>query len=438
MTRNTVLMVAFHFPPLAGSSGVQRTLRFAQHLPASAWDAVVLSAHPMAYERTSDDLLASIPRGTVVERAWALDTARHLSIAGRYWGPLARPDRWMSWQIDAVRRGMAMIRRHRPNAIWSTYPIATAHLIGAELQRRSGLPWIADFRDPMAQDGYPSDPVTWQHFRRIEDTCFAHAALATFTTPGAAADYAQRYPGARARIRVIENGYDEETFAAAGPALRDAAATAELPPLQPGCVTLLHSGIVYPSERDPTQLFMALRALHDAGVIRPGSLRVRFRAPVAEALLHELARTWDVAPYVDVLPSVPYKDALAEMLRADGLLIMQASNCNAQIPAKLYEYLRAGRPLLCLSDPGGDTAGAIRGAGIDAIAPLDQPEAIAALLKRFLSAGHGGLTTTPLLGAVAGASRAGRAVELAAMLDGLARNPSSPAGAPAAGSGSRP
>ena len=60
---------------------------------------------------------------------------------------------------------MKMIRELKPAAIWSTYPIATAHLIGAELHRKTGLPWIADFRDPMAQDGYPADPVIWNAFK---------------------------------------------------------------------------------------------------------------------------------------------------------------------------------------------------------------------------------------------------------------------------------
>ena len=150
-----LLMIAYHFPPLAGSSGIQRTLRFVQHLPKFGWEPMVLSAHPRAYERTSDDLMADIPEGAIVRRAFALDTARHLSIAGRYIGAMARPDRWVSWKIGAVHEGMRLIRQFRPQAIWSTYPIATAHLIGAELQKRSGLPWIADFRDPMVQDGYP-------------------------------------------------------------------------------------------------------------------------------------------------------------------------------------------------------------------------------------------------------------------------------------------
>ena len=101
-----VLMVAYHFPPLAGSSGIQRTLRFLQHLPSLGWQALVLSASPLAYEKTSDDLLADVPAGTVVRRAFALDTARQLQVAGRYMGWMARPDRWMSWRFDGVRQGL--------------------------------------------------------------------------------------------------------------------------------------------------------------------------------------------------------------------------------------------------------------------------------------------------------------------------------------------
>ena len=88
-------MIAYHFPPLAGSSGIQRTLRFAQHLPALGWQPLVLSADPRAYEKTSLDLLPDVPPDTVVRRAFALDTARHLTIGGRYIGWMARADRWV-------------------------------------------------------------------------------------------------------------------------------------------------------------------------------------------------------------------------------------------------------------------------------------------------------------------------------------------------------
>jgi glycosyltransferase involved in cell wall biosynthesis len=373
-----------------------------------------VTANPKAYERTSEDLLREIPSTTEVCRAFALDTARHLSLRGRYLAAMARPDRWMSWKFDAVRQGMRLIRQHRPDAIWSTYPIATAHLIGAELTRRSGLPWVADFRDPMAQEGYPTDPLTWQQYRDIERHTLTHASLSTFTTPGAASDYRLRYPQAAARVSVLENGYDEETFARAG----DAAA---LGPLVPGCLTLLHSGIVYPSERDPTQLMAALRILADAGTLVPGRLRVRFRAAVAEDLLRRLAQQHGVQDFIEICPPVDYQQALSEMLRADALLVLQASNCNAQIPAKLYEYFRAGRPLLCLADPAGDTAGAVRAAGIETIAPLDDAPAIATLIARFMTPTAHVPTMVGLQPQVRAASRAGRAQALAQLLDRIAK-----------------
>lgn len=405
-----LLMVAYHFPPLAGSSGIQRTLRFVQQLPRFGWQPMVLTTHARAYEKTSDDLLPEVPHGTLVCRAFALDTARHLSIGGRYPGRLARPDRWITWRFDAVRQGLRLIREHRPDAIWSTYPIATAHRIGADLHRHSGLPWVADFRDPMAQDGYPEDPATWQMYADIERTAMRHAAGCVFTTPGAARDYRERYPDAAPRIAVIENGYDEESFTGLqAPA-----------PTKPGSgLTLLHSGIVYPSERDPTALFEALALLRDRHGVQPGALRVRFRAAVHDDLLRALADRCRVRPFVELLPPVAYREALTEMVNADALLVLQAANCGAQIPAKLYEYLRAGRPLVGLTDPAGDTAAALRRSGVPYIAPLDDVPGIVQLLLRLLADHQAGAARLPDPAAVSAASRLARTADLAHLLDNV-------------------
>lgn len=408
-----VLMIAFQFPPFAGSSAIQRTLRFVQQLPRHGWQPLVLSAAPAAYESTSDDLLTSIPAGTVVERALALDAARHLSIAGRYPGFLARPDRWRTWALGGAVVGRRMIERYRPDVLWSTYPIPTAHVIGTRLQRWSGLPWVADFRDPMAQDGYPADPRTWRAFDRIERAVVAAARFAVFTTPGAAAMYRTRYPARAERIRVIENGYDEESFTAA-------ASGGTRAPLSPGRLTLLHSGVVYPEERDPRHFFAALAQLKADGSAAATPFVVRFRASNADALLNELARQHGVSELIELLPSVPYQQALDEMLRADALIVLQAANCNQQIPAKLYEYLRAGRPLLGFTDAAGDTAATLRAAGVHSIAALDDASAIAAQLRSSLRAMQRGEAPLPDPAAVRANSRAARAAELAALLDAAA------------------
>jgi len=396
---------------MAGSSGIQRTLRLVQHLPLFGWEPIVLTVQPIAYERLGTDLLQEVPAGVVVKRAYALDSARHLAILGRYPGALARPDRWMSWQLDGVRQGLSLVKQYSPAVIWSTHPIATAHVIGAALQRRTGLPWVADFRDPMAQEGYPKDPKTWQYFKRIEEQVMRQAALAIFTTPGAASTYRARYPRANAHIEVLENGYDEATFAAAE------SSVGECRPLSPGHLTLLHSGIVYPSERNPTALFEALCLLKQTNKEVVTKLKVRFRAAVHEDLLHDLAVKYNVAETVEILPAIAYRQALAEMLCADGLLVLQAANCNEQIPAKVYEYLRCRRPIIGLTAPHGDTAGLLKNAGITNLVNLDDAAGIAKILKTFVSDPLSNML--PSVSAVAGASRLARTARFVDLLSHL-------------------
>ncbi len=409
-----LLMIAFHFPPLAGSSGIQRTLCFARNLPRFGWEPLVLTAHPRAYGRVSDDLLGDVAPGTVVERAFALDSARHLAVRGRYPAFLARPDRWITWWLGAVPRGLAMIRKYRPDAIWSTYPIATAHEIGHTLHRISGLPWVADFRDPMAQDGYPADPKTWKRFRHIEEQVLREASFSVFVSPGAARTYRERYPDLPdASFNVIQNGYEEEVFTPLDEAFPEAG------PLLPGRLTLVHSGIIYPKERDPTQFFQALRMMLDDGRLQPRDLRVRLRASANETLLGKMIDTFRVAEVVELAPAIPYRLALQEMMRADALLVLQAGDCNDQIPAKVYEYLRCRRPVITLTDPAGDTAGLLRDAGMHHIARLDSAEDIARQLRNFLDLVGRGQAPLPREAFVTAASRLERTRELAGMLGRL-------------------
>lgn len=103
---NSVLLIAYHFPPAAMGSGHLRTLGFARYLPASGWHPVVLSACAMAYPHTAPVDAGVIPHDCPVHRALAFDARRHFGIAGRYPGFLAQPDRWRSWWLAAVWQGL--------------------------------------------------------------------------------------------------------------------------------------------------------------------------------------------------------------------------------------------------------------------------------------------------------------------------------------------
>ncbi len=408
-----VLMIAFHFPPMLGSSGLQRTLKFTRYLPDHGWQPIVLSANANVYQATSEAQLGEIGATAVVRRAWSLDAARHLSIRGAYPAWLALPDRWASWWLGAVPAGLALIRRYRPDAIWSTFPIATSHLIGLTLARYSGLPWIADFRDSMTEENYPADPRTRRAYRWIERHSVNRCRAAVFTAPGAARMYAERYPEVPAeRWRIIENGYDEENFLAAERTAPTRSAGGDR-------LVLLHSGLLYPSERDPRFFFAALNELRQSQAISPKNLTVVLRASGHDAHLRRLAEQYHVTDLIDIAPSISYHAALAEMLAADGLLVFQAANCNHQIPAKIYEYLRARRPILALTDPAGDTAGALRAAAGATLTRLDNVEDIKRTLIDFLRQLREQRAPAAEARQVTLHSRQARTRELATLLDSL-------------------
>lgn len=408
-----VLMVAYHYPPCGVSSGIQRTLKFSAYLREHGWEPIVLTVDPRAYERVSQGQLADIPADLQVHRVFALDTARQLSIKGRYLRRMAIPDRWVSWWPAGVWRGLQIIRDERPAAIFSTFPIATAHLIARSLARRSGLPWIADFRDNMTDAEFPRDPLTWRFNRQLEASCVQECTKALFTTPGALQMYAERYAELPAsRWAVIENGFDEENF-------RDAEQGFEPRPLgAPGQLTLVHSGVLYPEERDPRPFFAALARLKAEGMVHPGNLQVLLRATGSDAYYAPQLQELGIADIVKLAPPVDYREALREMLCADGLLLLQASMCNHQIPAKLYEYLRAGRPVLALTDPAGNTAEALRVAGCERIADLADSAAIESMLRQFLRDADAAPATPREVASKH--SRRSRSAELAALLDEIA------------------
>ncbi len=411
-----VLMIAFHYPPLRGSSGIQRTLTFSRDLREHGWQPIVLTAHPRAYPDKGDDLLGDIPDDIPVHRAFALDASRHLALRGAYPKFLALPDRWSSWCLGAIPTGLGIVRRYRPQLLWSTYPIATAHLIGLGLHSITGIPWVADFRDSMTEPHYPPDPTVRGVYRGIERRTVAQAARAVFTTPGALRMYADRYPHIPAtRWAVIPNGYDEERFLEVEQGASDR-------PARGSPTVLVHSGLLYPSERDPRAFFAAVAALRREGAISAATLQIVLRASGFDDEYRPMLEGQGIGDIIRLEPAVGYRAALAEMLAADGLLLFQASNCNHQVPAKIYEYLRARRPIFAMTDAAGDSARVLTGAGVDTVVPLDSQHQIAEGLRRFLDALRRG--TAPLASPeeIRRHSRRSRAGELAALLDSLARD----------------
>jgi hypothetical protein len=126
---------------------------------------------------------------------------------------------------------------------------------------------------------------------------------------------------------------------------------------------------------------------------------------------------------VQLATDLAYEAALAEMSRADGLLLLQGPACNSQIPAKAYEYLRAGRPIMGLTDADGDTGRLLRSCGVEHVVSLIDVAGIERTLLDFVRSIQRGAAIAPRAESVAGHSRRASAARLAELFDTLAGSP---------------
>lgn len=353
------LFVAYHYPPESSSSGVLRTLKHTRYLGRFGWRVTVLTLNREAYDVTDARLEDQIPPAVRVVRTRFLDVKRHVALRGRYPSFLAIPDRWLGWWPWAVAAGGRVLKDDPVDVIYSTSPHATAHLIALSLVRRSRVRWVADFRDPWYED--PPEPGTTRlgqfAARRLERLVARRADRIVASTVRLRDMLAARYPAKpREEFVAIPNGYDEEDFSSV-----DGLSMPSSDEL-----LIVHAGSISESFRDPRPMFEAVRRGAEAGLLDPSRIRLRFLGggPFGEsAEMNEAVKRAGLMERVEFLPRVSYEASLAELSRASVLLLLQASRDTVDlVPAKLFEYLRARRPVLALV-PMGATAEVLHDTG---------------------------------------------------------------------------
>ena len=342
------LFVAYHYPPEASSSGVLRTLKYTRHLVEHGWRVTVLTLRRDAYGEVDASLERQIPEAVRVVRTGYINTKRHLSLWGRYPSFLAVPDRWIGWYPWAVRAARRLYAEDPFELVYSTSPHATTHIIAGSISNWSGVPWVMDFRDPWYEE--PPEPGTpaivhWMA-RRLERRAISRARFVVTSTSRLQGELVTRYPQQRGKIRCIFNGYDEADFAALPePKLRG-----------DGILRVVHAGSINAEFRDPTPLLRALRRASDEGGVELQHVYLRFIGPGPYADSPAMTRAVQelgLGDNIEFVARVPYAEALQQIADADVLLLLQASaDTVGLVPAKLYEYVRAGHPVLAAVWPG--------------------------------------------------------------------------------------
>ncbi|MFN2471664.1 MAG: glycosyltransferase family 4 protein [Gaiellaceae bacterium] len=412
-----VLLVTMYFPP-AGGGGVQRSLKLATFLPALGIETHVLAPSDPKWIHRDEEL--EPPSQAVVHRVpyvgprarrpaeelhgrTGLDRlSRHASLAFRR---LLVPDASVMWNATAIPAALRLVRREGIDAVITTSPPGSVHLVGAAAKRATGVRWVADLRDSLV--AHPHRRAESLAVRSKERTELALARLVANRADaivGVSQAIAKevRALGPRGRVVTISNGCDFEDFA--GLAYR-----------QGERLRITHTGSFF-GKRDPRPF---LTALHGSGVDAIARFVGGFRASD-----RQWAEEQGLADRLELHPYVPRRRSLELQRDSEALLLLipdAGGRGRGVLSGKVYEYLAAERPILAAVPTDGAAAELLRETGAATVVAPDDVEgmrgALVELDRRFRA---GSLDGTPLpAGMRERLSRRARVEELADLLRSL-------------------
>jgi len=390
-----LLLISWYFPP-HNDIGAVRTGRFAEYLHRSGHDVWVITGKreqgdqslPCALpeerilrvawfdvDRLSPTGSAGTPQSAAVSRSSAemplgdsgrLHALREL--ASRHYAAAIRiPDRQIGWLSHLVRAGQKLHESEPFDVIYASGPSFTAFLGAARLSRRLGIPWFAEYRDPWSRDAYRHLPEWRGPIDALMErrTVRRAAGIVAVSEPWANI-YRERF--GKPAI-AIYNGFDSIPDGD-----RNAAESASGGPL-----SIVYVGSLYGGLRDPAPLYEAIKL---AG-LGAQDLCVRFYGPGEEEVFPTATQS-GVGGFLSVGKRVGFRESQEIQRRADVLLLLQAPVDPGNVPAKVFEYLGAARPILGMGLDAGVPAQWInqRGAGLY----TSDPGRIAAQLRVWAEA----------------------------------------------------
>lgn len=372
-----LLAVSFAYPPLAYPRSIQvaRLLKYAR-----ASTVLVCADEPGArrdptIEPEADALLAAclhVPFKDSFTRRLANRVAYRLS------RPLWRrlnmaPDQYAAWRLAAVGAARAYISTNgfRPAALVTFAQPFTDHLAGLELKRRYGLPWVAHFSDPWADNPFSNyDERTRRLNLALERAVVEAADRTIFTSRETVEMVFAKYPEElRRRARVLPQCFDPDLYGAAPARAGDK-------------LVIRYIGNFY-GTRSPEPLVRALTALLSENPRALDGVSFEVVGQHDPQLIGRAGGDRLPAGLFTLRPAVSYRESLHLMAAADGLLVIDApAEVSVFLPSKLIDYMGAGRPILGLTPPGAasDLIGRLGGP----VAHPSDTAAAASALESFL------------------------------------------------------
>ena len=371
-----VLVITYYWPP-TGGSGVQRWVKFAKYLPDEGWQPVIYTPENPEQLAVDHTLEAEIPEGTEIIKTHITEpyelykkflkgsghkkeavevnpvNAQNKTFAQKaaMWvrGNLFRPDPRCLWIRPSVKFLKKYLEEHPVDIIVSTGPPQSMHLIGRELARETGLPWIADFRDPWTKIFYfkhlSMTAATERWHSRMEQKVLDEATAVVAVSPLVQKEFQEM---TKTPVELITNGFDECDFAGLSEVCAAGGPEADF--------TVTHTGL-FAADGNPIALWETLSELCTKDSTFRKALKIKLIGKTDDQITDAIKN----AGLEDNLVNMgyqPHNVAVEEQRKASVLILplRKEPEYKAVLPGKLFEYMASQRPILGIGQPDGAMA----------------------------------------------------------------------------------
>jgi len=372
-----VLIITYYWPP-AGGPGSQRAVKFAKYLPQFGWQPVILTVRNGEFSYTDHSLEKDIPSELKIyqTRGWepflfykkltgrqsgetlpvGLLTGKKKSLVERVasWirANLFVPDARIGWIPFATKKALQIIRDENIDLIFSSSPPHSLQIIANRLKKKTGLPWVADFRDRWTDIRYYQVLKRTGFTKRIdsilEKRVLTSADCVTATSEGFSANFKEKIKAKTQTFHFLPNGYDEEDFGG-------------IPEQEVPEFRILHTGNLI-AQQNPLVLWNSISRLFESDTGIRESLRVLLIGKAHDSIVKSVHEK-GLSDAVKIQNYVPHKDILVELKKASILLAVTPDlpDNRSIVLGKIYEYIGSGKPILVIGPPQSDAARIISG-----------------------------------------------------------------------------
>ena len=357
--KKQTLIITYYWPP-AGGPGVQRWLNFVKYLPEFGIDPIVYCPENPNYPIVDQSLLAEVSSAIKIIKQPISEPYRFANLLSKkdakqmssgvlpkkkkqsimqllmlyVRGNFFIPDARKNWVKPSVEFLSDYIKENTIEAIITTGPPHSLHLIGLQLKAQLGVKWLADFRDPWTTIGYHKDlklsKSSAEKHKALESQVLQSADQIIVTSENTKKEFLLK---TKQPITVITNGYDAHKIAR---------------PEKDETFTLAHIGSLL-SERNPKQLWEALKELIDEYDDFRSTFQLKLIGVVSEAVLQTF-KEYSLESYINNLGYLSHEEALKAQMESRVLLMVEIDSEDAKviIPGKLFEYMASGTPIIAV------------------------------------------------------------------------------------------